>query len=394
MQREHRRAAARAAPARSAAGAGRRPPPRSARRPRGRPGEPAQQAERTPGAAVPELRRRQPRSTRTGPPTSEAMPGRRIRPGEHGDALRSGPARVRAEQPADVGLRPPTRPGASVSRLKATCRRRSLRCRGAADGDHAVPQRGRHDRRRARQRARPGVPGLEHIVVDGGSTDGTVELLRARRGHPLDLRARPRARPRAQQGHRDGERRRRSASSTPTTSTSRARWPRSPRRSTSARTRMWLTGLCRIIDGDGREIRQRHHALQERAAAPLLAGLYLTHNFISAPGHVLPARGAGGGRRLRRALPHLRRLRPAAADRPPPRPDRARPLPRRASAWSRARCRCPASAPSSASTPSRRAATAAAIRAAVALNQLLSGGIVGAYEAMRRVREVRSRAAA
>ena len=35
------------------------------------------------------------------------------------------------------------------------------------------------------------------------------------------------------------------------------------RRCASTRTRMWLTGYCRIIDGDGREIRQRGHRLQE-----------------------------------------------------------------------------------------------------------------------------------
>jgi hypothetical protein len=45
----------------------------------------------------------------------------------------------------------------------------------------------------------------------------------------------------------------------------------------------WLTGLCRIIDGDGREIRRGvttyKNALLRRYSLPL----YLTHNFISAP---------------------------------------------------------------------------------------------------------------
>ena len=79
-------------------------------------------------------------------------------------------------------------------------------------------------------------PHVEHVVVDGGSTDGTVDDPRARRGRALRVRARPRALARDEQGRRDGRTARSSAGSTPTTSTSPARCapsarpsPRAPR---------------------------------------------------------------------------------------------------------------------------------------------------------------------
>jgi glycosyltransferase involved in cell wall biosynthesis len=123
---------------------------------------------------------------------------------------------------------------------------------------------------------------LEHIVVDGGSTDGTVELLERADGirwisepdrglaHALnkgiamasgdvigELNADDVYEPGALEAVADAFATRPDA--------------------------QWLTGLCRIIDGDGREIRRSitryKNALLRRYSLPL----YLTHNFISAP---------------------------------------------------------------------------------------------------------------
>jgi glycosyltransferase involved in cell wall biosynthesis len=127
-----------------------------------------------------------------------------------------------------------------------------------------------------------GYPRLEHIIVDGGSTDGTVDLLREADGiswvsepdrglahamnkgvamatgdiigelnaddvyEPGALRAVGRA-------FRDH----------PNT--------------------MWLTGYCRIVDGEGREIRRPVTSYKNALLRRYSLGLYLTHNFISAP---------------------------------------------------------------------------------------------------------------
>ena len=126
-------------------------------------------------------------------------------------------------------------------------------------------------------------PGLEHIVVDGGSTDGTVELLRAAGGHPLDLRARPRAQPRAQQGHRDGDRRRdRRAQRRRRLRAGRAgRGRRGAARRTRRRCGSRATAGSSTPTGD--EIRKSVTAYKNWLLRHYSLGLYLTHNFISAP---------------------------------------------------------------------------------------------------------------
>ena len=46
---------------------------------------------------------------------------------------------------------------------------------------------------------------------------------------------------------------------------------------------MWLTGYCRIIDADGNEIRKSVTTYKNALLRRYSLGLYLTHNFISAP---------------------------------------------------------------------------------------------------------------
>jgi hypothetical protein len=45
----------------------------------------------------------------------------------------------------------------------------------------------------------------------------------------------------------------------------------------------WLTGYCRIVDGDGAEIRRAITEYKKAFLRRYSRGLYLTHNFISAP---------------------------------------------------------------------------------------------------------------
>jgi len=236
------------------------------------------------------------------------------------------------------------------------------------------------------------VEDLEHIVVDGGSTDGTVEILEAADGirwisepdrglaHALnkgiamatgevigELNADDLYEPGALaavaagfRGHPDA---------------------------------MWLTGFCRIIDGEGREIRRGVTAYKNALLRRYSLGLYLTHNFVSAPATFFrrAALDEAGGfdERYRISVDYDLQLRIARRHDPIVLP------------------RCLASfrmvegtlSMSGFRTQFREHAEQArrhghGHRAAVALNQLLSAGIVGVYEGLRRIRDLRSRAAA
>jgi glycosyltransferase involved in cell wall biosynthesis len=127
-----------------------------------------------------------------------------------------------------------------------------------------------------------GYPNLEHIVVDGGSTDGTVDLLREADGvrwisepdrglaHAMnkgiamatgdvigELNADDLYEPGALRAVGEAFAGRPDA--------------------------MWATGYCRIIDGEGEEIRRAVTSYKNALLRRYSLGLYLTHNFVSAP---------------------------------------------------------------------------------------------------------------
>ena len=125
-------------------------------------------------------------------------------------------------------------------------------------------------------------PGLEHIVVDGGSTDGTLEILEAARGiryvsepdrglaHALNKGIAMAS------GNVVGELNADDVYEPGSLSAVGEAFRDHPGAA-------WLTGYCRIIDGDGVEIRRAVTAYKNALLRRYSLGLYLTHNFISAP---------------------------------------------------------------------------------------------------------------
>ncbi len=125
-------------------------------------------------------------------------------------------------------------------------------------------------------------PGLEHVVVDGGSTDGTVDILRETDGvrwisepdrglaHALNKGIA------LANGDVIGEL---NADDVYEPGALRAVGEAFAARPDA----MWLTGYCRIIDGEGREIRRAVTRYKNALLRRYSLGLYLTHNFVSAP---------------------------------------------------------------------------------------------------------------
>jgi glycosyltransferase involved in cell wall biosynthesis len=233
-----------------------------------------------------------------------------------------------------------------------------------------------------------GYPKLEHIVVDGGSTDGTLEVLKAAPGiryvsepdrglaHALnkgvamasgdvigELNADDIYEPGALQAVGEAFR------DHPDTG--------------------WLVGYCRIIDGDGAEIRRAITEYKNAFLRRYSLGLYLTHNFISAPStffrRAALAESGGFDERYRISVDYDLQLRVARRHDPL--------ILRRYLAGFRM-----AEGTLSMSgfqTQFREHAEQArrhgdGHRVAVALNQAISGGIVAVYAAMRWLRARRA----
>jgi glycosyltransferase involved in cell wall biosynthesis len=228
-------------------------------------------------------------------------------------------------------------------------------------------------------------PRLEHLVVDGGSTDGTVEILRAAPGiryisepdrglaHALnkgiamasgdvigELNADDLYEPGSLQAVGEAFRDQPSV--------------------------RWLTGYCRIIDGDGEEIRRPVTAYKNALLRRYSTGLYLTHNFISAPAtffrRAMFETVGGFDERYRISVDYDLQLRIARQHDPLV-------LRRYLASFRMAEGSL---SMSGFETQFREHAEqarrhGAGHRLAVALNQAISAGIVGTYAVLRRVRE-------
>ena len=127
-----------------------------------------------------------------------------------------------------------------------------------------------------------GYPRVEHLVIDGGSTDGTVEILEHAEG--VRFVSEP------DEGRVDAVNK----------GVAMARgdvigWLNADDRYEPGALRAvgeafagrpdaaWVTGYCRIIDGSGREIRRGVTAYKNAFLRRFSYGLYLTQNFVSDP---------------------------------------------------------------------------------------------------------------
>ena len=227
-------------------------------------------------------------------------------------------------------------------------------------------------------------PGLEHIVVDGGSTDGTLALLRDAEG--IRWISEP------DRGLADALNKGIAMASGDLVGELNADDVYEPGalRAVGEALRdapgaMWLTGRCRIIDADGNEIRRPVTAYKNWLLRRYTLGVYLTHNFLSAPATFFrreALRESGGfDERYRISVDYDLQLRIAARHEPLI-------LHRYLASFRMAEGSL---SMSGFKTQFREHAEQArrhgdGHRVAVAANQVISAGIVGVYEVMRRLR--------
>jgi GT2 family glycosyltransferase len=127
-----------------------------------------------------------------------------------------------------------------------------------------------------------GYPRLEHVVVDGGSTDGTLALLRDAPG--VRWVSEP-----------DGGRADAANKGAAMAEGEVVAWLNADdlyepgalhavgQALAAAPRAEWATGFCRIVDGDGREIRHSVTRYKNTLLRHFGLGLYLTQNFVSDP---------------------------------------------------------------------------------------------------------------
>jgi glycosyltransferase involved in cell wall biosynthesis len=127
-----------------------------------------------------------------------------------------------------------------------------------------------------------GYPGLEHVVVDGGSTDGTLGILREAEG--IRFISEPDG------GRPDAVNKGIAMTSGEVVGFLNADDRYEPGALLAVGEAMaehpdalWATGYCRIIDGDGREIRTPVTRYKNLLLRHWSLPLYLTQNFVSDP---------------------------------------------------------------------------------------------------------------